>query len=234
MEPARNDKTQSAVLHEKALEQAKKLVADKDNLFKLYKKAAEYLKKVLDKRKAGLVLDFHKVHMQYLAIVYAAVLKVENAGSAIAQLDANLNAFMSAAEKEMQSAAEVPSDPLRNYSATQLYLYANDPVFKMLYNDTVTTQRELTKAALEPLVELGDQGRRISEETKSIYKELNDKLDAMVPETQVEKDLIKRNKQNLSDIYRKLTKLDGVNGRLAQAISDMQEENEAANHYPLM
>ncbi|WP_154894220.1 hypothetical protein [Paenibacillus illinoisensis] len=229
-----NDNHQSTVLHERALDKISKFMVDHDVLFKLYKKAAGQLKKALDKGKAGYVLDFHKVHMQYLIMVYTAVVKMEETADAVSQLERNMDAYVASAEKELQFAATISPDPLQKMTTSELYYNSSDPVFKRLYNDTVNTQRQLTKAVLDSLVECGDQGRLIKEDTKLKLEELKEKLEAMVPKSSAEQLIINRNKQNLGIVSLKLTKLDVITGRMAQAIAIAQQNDETANHYPIM
>ncbi|WP_339272442.1 hypothetical protein MKY59_16605 [Paenibacillus sp. FSL W8-0426] len=229
-----NDKHQNPVLHERALEKISKFMVDHDVLFKLYKKAADQLKKALEKGKAGYVLDFHKVHMQYLIMVYTAVVKIEETAEAVSQLEKNLDAYVASAEKELQFSATISPDPLQRMTTNELYYNSSDPIFKRLYNDTVLTQRQLTKAVLDSLVEHGDQGRLIKEDTKIKLGELKEKLEAMVPKSSAEQLIINRNKQNLDMVSLKLAKLEVIIGRIVQAIAEAQRNEETANHYPLM
>lgn len=92
----------------------------------------------------------------------------------------------------------------------------------------------MTKAVLDSLVEHGDQGRLIKEDTKIKLGELKEKLEAMVPKSSAEQLIINRNKQNLDMVSLKLTKLEVIIGRIVQAIAEAQRNEETANHYPMM
>ncbi|MFC4779460.1 hypothetical protein ACFO9Q_21910 [Paenibacillus sp. GCM10023252] len=218
--------------NEKALgNKDKAAVVSNKELIKKYNTIHKLLKKLIQSPTAAYVLDFHKVHMQYLLIVFMAVKKMEQVTETVAQMQMNVEQYLVLTERVLRHIEEMPSDPLPGLNPMDEMALAADREFAVFHDEIIQDYQQLATDNLRNITHCAVHGYDIYRATAADARHLLELLNATVPASDPEKIVLESNKKVIRDIIYSMDRVQRMSQRAEKAIPTAQQQLEHASNF---
>ncbi|WNQ13867.1 hypothetical protein MJA45_12880 [Paenibacillus aurantius] len=220
------DRHSTRVLSEDALKNSDKASIDYKVLEKRYKLLFKLLQKLLPKV-GGKILEYHKIHFQYLLTVLAAVENMKPVDQPVEAIKKNLDDYVLETEDLFRTLEEIPDSPFEDMNKMGLILLApaikQNPILKKQYNDLLDTYQNITQQGLNGASAAAETGRRMEADGKEKTRELLEKLSAMEAQGAIDRLLIETYKKKVQFIQLDLgTRIQRTRSRADDHVRRMQ------------
>ncbi|MFC5700747.1 hypothetical protein ACFPVX_05615 [Cohnella faecalis] len=215
------------MIQNQALENGKKATTDYRDLTMRYKLLFGMLKQLIEIPVAKKILDFHKIHFQYLLIVVTAVENMKPFDDAIEQIQRNLDEYVRQTGLVLAAVRDIPQDPWEGMNKMGLIVLApalkESPELARTYNDTLDAYEKLTQEALNAATLCADQGRAIEADTRLKAVEILAKLDALKAQGAIDVVLIEAARKKVQFIQLDtMTRIQTTRGNAEDGVKRLQ------------